>query len=197
MTQTRSFGYLYAHRSSSGRSYGISHSDRSTQTQRKPRIILFALSIVDLNLGRNWFVREWRKSKCVTSFSGRVVQSLRVVRDPLIPNEDGASLVPHPTLEVLTFRNVVEEEAKKIIRLFAIESHNVLGVDRVHVQGFLLRDWVHDDNRVFLPQLGSSHHRAVAVLHLLRDTVVVGVHCGQAFESLPEPGRERIESLHT
>ena len=51
----------------------------------------------------------------MASVTGRVIQSLRVVGDSLIPDKDGASLIPHSTLEVLALRDVIEEEAKKVV----------------------------------------------------------------------------------
>lgn len=123
----------------------------------------------------------------MASITSRVVEGLRVVGDPLIPDKHGTSVISHSTLEILTLRNVVKEEVEKIVGLFPIEAHNVLGVYWVHVQSFLLGDRMHDDHRVFLPQLGPPHDRSVAMLHLLRDTVVVGVDRGQAFEPFPEP----------
>jgi hypothetical protein len=52
-------------------------------------------------------------------------------------------------------------------------------------------DWVFSD------ELLPAHNRSVAILELLRDTVVVRVYGCQAFESFAEARRKSLESLYT
>ena len=68
-----------------------------------------------------------------------VVQGLAVVRDPLVPNNDSASLVADAAGEVLSTDDMVEEELEKVVRLLLIEADDALGVDRVHLRMLVSR----------------------------------------------------------
>lgn len=69
----------------------------------------------------------------MSSIPGRIVQSLRVVRDALVPDEDCSGLIAHSALEVLTLGDVVEEELQEVVGLLLVESDNLFSVDGVYI----------------------------------------------------------------
>ena len=145
----------------------------------------------------------------MSSVTSRVVQSLRMVCDTLIPDKHSSGLVAYTALKVLTLGNMVEKKAEEIVRLFIVKPHNPPGIDGIDIclsvstpchdfsvrsalltKSLLFGNRVKDNNGMFLNELRSTHYGTFPILHLLRYTIVVRVDCSQPLESLPESRRK-------
>lgn len=58
----------------------------------------------------------------MATLASRIVQSLGMVGDALVPHEDGAGFIADAALKVLSFRNMVEQEVEKIVGLFLVKA---------------------------------------------------------------------------
>jgi hypothetical protein len=83
--------------------------------------------------GGNGLLCKRCEPKGMASFASRIVQRLRVRRNPLIPDQDSTGFISHSALEVCSFRNMVKEKGEQAIGLFFFETTDPLGVDGVHV----------------------------------------------------------------
>lgn len=52
-----------------------------------------------------------------------VVKCLRMICDPLIPDEYGLRLVPDTALQVLALGDVIVQEVEDAVRLLLVETH--------------------------------------------------------------------------
>ena len=116
------------------------------EIQKHSALILGTFAVILLDLAGNGHVGQRRQPESVAPGSRRVVQSLGVLGDALIPNHDGSRLVAYTTREVMTAVHVVEEEVEHVVRLLVIPAHDALGVGGVHEQGLLFRDRMDGDD---------------------------------------------------
>jgi hypothetical protein len=58
----------------------------------------------------------------MSSLSGRIVQSLRVLCTSLIPHHNGARLVAYTAGEVLTMTDVIEQESEEVVGFVVVET---------------------------------------------------------------------------
>lgn len=57
---------------------------------------------------------------------GRIVESLGMVGDALVPHEHGARLVPDAALEVLSLGDVVEQKIENTVGFLLVEANCVV-----------------------------------------------------------------------
>ncbi|KAH3661429.1 hypothetical protein OGAPHI_006836 [Ogataea philodendri] len=95
-----------------------------------------------------------------TVLINRIVQSLGVACDSLVPNDHSTFFISHTTSEILTSNDVGKQKGQKSIAFLLLHSHNTLRVDWSHIQSLALGNRVNNHNRVDsttnIPSLNST-----------------------------------------
>lgn len=162
--------------------------------QHDPPFILGALPIIFLHKTRDWHVRQRRQPKRVSPRPRCIIQRLRVLRDPLVPHDNCARLIPYTTAKVLPAVHKVEQKSQEVIGLIVIPSHDALRVARVDEQRFFARDWMYGYNG--MDGLGDPPLQC-CVGAVVADFALHGlcgrVDCAETLEAFAEGRREPLK----
>ena len=124
-----------------------------------------------------------------------VIKRLRVLRDALVPDDDGAGLIADAAAEIMAAVDVVEQELEQVVGLFVVPAHDTLGVGRVDEQVLLPGDGVDGDNGMDgLGDRAAEDGGITVIADFAGNGVGGGVQRLQTLKTLPEGWREPLKS---
>lgn len=103
------------------------------ESKRYPPEVFLTFTIVLLNLCWDRLIRQWSQTESMPALTSRVVKGLRVVRDTLIPDENGTSLIADTALEILSLSDVIEQKVQEVVRFLLVEPNDLLRVDGIDI----------------------------------------------------------------
>jgi hypothetical protein len=89
----------------------------STKIQHHSSCVFHAFSVVLFHFARDRLISEWRQPERMTTLASPIVERLRVLSHPLIPQNDCPGLISDTTGEVLAAVDKVEQELQHVIFL--------------------------------------------------------------------------------
>lgn len=199
-------GYLVAHfvwawqASDESRSSSMMHHNHLVvsprmsylaQVQHHPPLILRTLPIILLYQTRDRHVGQRGQPEGMPPGASLIVQCLRVLCDPLVPENYRSGLISHSAAEVLAAVDKVEQELQQIVRFVIVPAHDALRVAGVDEERLLAGHRVYCDHRVNgLGDPSSQICLSTVVAELSLHGLGGGVDGTEALETFPKGGRE-------